>query len=236
VESTTSGSIALAAILLKFGLFGMIRFMLGMLHEMCETFAPFVVGLSLFSVFFAAICSIREPDVKKLIAYTSISHMSLSVLALFVFDLRGLYGVIFTMLGHAVTSTALFYLIGIIYTRLQTRDVIMCGGLVHVMPIFSSILFFFAIANAGFPCSLSFTGELFIYMGIFKKLSLPAICVLILSSILLLYSNLKLFMSMCFGTLNSKFVPVLITDLTHLELFCLTVCLGHGIVPFISFN
>jgi len=236
VEAPTSGSIILAALLLKFGLFGMVRYLLGFLHNVSVDMAKYVIGMSLFSVFFASICSITETDVKKLVAYTSIAHMSLAVMGLFVFDPKGFYGALITMLAHGVISTALFYLIGVLYMRVHTRDIIYFGGLVQLMPIFSTFFFFFLIANSGFPCSLGFVGEMFVLQGIINRLGFKAVAIIFLSMVLLLYGNLRLFMYTCFGTINANYTPTCITDVNHLELFCLSALTAHAFLYFYHFN
>jgi len=236
VEAPTGGSIILAAILLKFGIFGIIRYLLGLLGNISVEFSSVTIGVCLFSVFYAAACSITEMDIKRLVAYTSIAHMSLAVIGLFVFDPRGLNGAIITMLGHGVVSCALFFLIGILYVRFNTRNIIYFGGLVQLMPIFASFLFFFAVANAGFPCSIGFTGELLTMVAIFRKLGLPGILIISVSLVLLLFANLRLFMFICFGTVNENYIPVFITDLSHVELFCLLMFVLNAFIPFFYFD
>jgi NADH-quinone oxidoreductase subunit M len=145
--------------------------------------------------------------------------MNLAVMGIFVFDPRGFFGAIYLSIGHAIVSGALFFLIGILYDRFQTRDLSLFGGLVQVMPLFSTALFFFSFANAGFPWSLSFVGEFMVLMGIARQLSLVVFLVLIFTSVLLLYANIRLFMNICFGTMNNNLISNPVADLTHLELF-----------------
>jgi NADH-quinone oxidoreductase subunit M len=158
--------------MLKVGTFGFVRYLLGLLPELSIAAARPVSALAVASIFFAAICSITERDAKRLVALTSISHMGMVILALFMFGPHAFFGAVYLMVGHGVTSTALFYLIGILYDRFHTRDLSVLGGLVSVMPLYCSALFFFAMANAGFPWSLSFVGEFHIFVGLAQSLSL----------------------------------------------------------------
>jgi len=206
--------------MLKVGAFGFVRYLFGLLHDISISYALPVCALALISIFFSAISSITETDAKRLVAQTSIAHMGLIVLGLFIFVEHGFYGAFFLIIGHGITATALFYLIGILYDRFHTRDLTLLGGLVQLMPLYCTCLFFFALANAGFPWSLSFVGELFILMGVARELSLAVFFVLMICSVALLYSNLRLFISISFGTLNKDLISNATPDLTHLELFC----------------
>lgn len=218
VDAPTAGSIVLAAIMLKLGAFGFIRYSFGLFHDVCLEMAYVVACFAIISIVYSSFCSITEKDAKRLIAHTSIAHMNFVVFGLFSFDPKGFFGAIYLIIGHAVTSTALFYLIGILYDRTHARELDGFGGLVQLMPLFSSALFFFALANAGFPWSLSFLGEYFILFGIAKSYSLLAFAVIIVCSVLLLYSNLRLFTSICYGNINKNLISNSLSDLTHLEM------------------
>jgi len=162
VEAPTGGSIVLAAVLLKLGLFGMIRLPLGLFLEQSITLRPAIIFIALCGVVYSAVLSLKETDAKRLIALTSIGHMGIGIIGLFSFTNFGFFGAIYLAVGHAVTATALFFLIGILYDRFHTRDITALGGLVSIMPLYSTALFFFLMANTGFPCSLSFLGEAFV--------------------------------------------------------------------------
>lgn len=151
MQAPTSGSIILAAIMLKLGTFGFIRYSFGLLAPICSELGPIVCVLALASIIFSSVSSITEVDAKKLIAQTSIAHMNLCVLGLFSFDIMGYSGCIYMLVGHAITATALFYLVGVAYDRFHTRDINAIGGLASTMPLYSVFMFFFTMANAGFP-------------------------------------------------------------------------------------
>lgn len=151
VEAPTSGSIILAAILLKLGIFGIIRYLFEFLFDVTTHMSFLVLSLALIGVLYSSICAITEQDLKKILAYTSISHMNLVVIGLFTFDDKGLMGAIYLSIGHVITSAALFFLIGSLYDRFHTRNLLLFGGLTQLMPIFSVFLFFFIMANSGFP-------------------------------------------------------------------------------------
>jgi len=168
-------------------------------------------------------------DAKKLIAYSSIAHMNVVVMGLFIFDAKALFGAIYLSVGHAIISTAMFYLIGILYDRLHTRELELMGGLVHLMPLYSSALFFFCFANAGFPWSLSFIGETMLLIGIIK-LSLLTYFVLVAAFVTLLYTNIRLFSTICFGSADNKVISNAISDLTHLELFSCFILAINAII------
>lgn len=236
VEASTGVSIILAAVMLKIGIFGIIRYLLGLLHVYSELYSNYIVGLAVFAVFYASLSSITEPDLKRLVAYTSIAHMNLAVIGLFMFDQSAFYGAVVTMLSHAVISSAMFFLVGVLYSRFKTREIIYFGGLVQVMPLFSTIFFFFCIANSGFPCSFAFSAELFLFVSFFKKLNLIFVFIISVSAVLLLYANLRLFMYVCFGNVNENYCSPAITDLSHVELFTALILVFSAFVPFVDFN
>ena len=236
VEASTGVSIILAAVLLKIGSFGVIRYLLGLFHLISAELAQHVCFLALFGVVYASFSAITEVDLKRLIAYTSVAHMNLAVIGLFMFDESAFYGSVITMLSHSIISTALFFIVGVLYSRTHVREIIVYGGMAQLMPILSSFLFFFAIANAGFPCSVSFFGELFLLIAIFKKFGLSFIILICVSSLLLLYANLRLFIYVSFGTINDNFISPAISDLGHIELAVSSILFLNAFLMFIKFD
>jgi NADH-quinone oxidoreductase subunit M len=236
VEASTGVSIILAAVLLKIGTFGFIRYLLGLFHLISIEYSPIVCFMALFGFVYASFCAITEVDLKRLIAFTSVAHMNFAVIGLFMFDESAFYGAVITMFAHSIISTALFFIVGVLYSRTHVREIIVYGGMVQLMPILSSFLFFFAIANAGFPCSVSFIGEVFLFLAIFKKFGLLFIFLVCFSSLLLLFANLRLFIYVAFGTINDNFISPAISDFGHIELLICLILFLNAFLLFIRFD
>ena len=168
VEAPTAGSILLAGILLKLGSYGFIRFSLPLLPKACFYFVPIVHTMSVIGVIYSSFTAIRQTDFKRIIAYTSIAHMNLVVLGIFSLNNIGIGGAILQSVSHGFVASALFLIIGIVYERHHTRTVQYYGGLVHTMPIYTSIFLFFTLANIGFPGTSNFIGEFLLLAGSFK--------------------------------------------------------------------
>lgn len=159
----------LASLLLKLGGYGFLRFSLTMLPDASLYFAPVVTTLSLLGVIYGSLSTIRQLDMKRVIAYSSVAHMNLVMLGLFSNNQQGIEGAIYLMIGHGVVSTALFFCVGVLYDRYHTRVFRYYGGLVTVMPLFASFFFAFTLANMSFPGTSNFLGELLIFLGIFAS-------------------------------------------------------------------
>ena len=164
-EAPTSGSVILAGILLKLGGYGFIRFSLPLFPTASIFFTPFVFTLSLIAVVYASLTTLRQIDLKKIIAYSSVSHMGFVTIGIFSFNPQGVEGSILLMLSHGVVSSALFLCVGVLYDRYKTRIIKYYGGLTQVMPIFSIFFLFFSFANTGFPGTSSFIGEILVLIG-----------------------------------------------------------------------
>jgi len=168
VEAPTAGSVVLAGILLKLGSYGFLRFSLPLLPEASLYFTPFIFALSILGVIYPSLTAIRQTDLKRIIAYTSVAHMNLVMIGLFSFNAVGLEGAILQSLSHGFVSSALFLLIGVVYDRHHTRMVKYYSGLAHTMPIFTLIFLIFTMANIALPGTSSFVGEFLILAGAFK--------------------------------------------------------------------
>ena len=168
VEAPTAGSVILAGVLLKLGTYGIIRFMIPMFPYAMYYFTPLVFTMCVIGILYSAATTIRQIDLKKIIAYSSVAHMNFALLGLFVNNTQGIEGSLFFMLGHGVVSSALFLCIGILYDRYHTRNILYYGGLAQVMPIFSLFFLVFTLANLGLPGMVNFIGEFLVLIGTWK--------------------------------------------------------------------
>nr|YP_011008341.1 NADH dehydrogenase subunit 4 [Scytothamnus australis]WBP70312.1 NADH dehydrogenase subunit 4 [Scytothamnus australis] len=168
VEAPTAGSVILAGILLKLGSYGFLRFSLGLFPLASIYFTPLVFSLSLLGVVYTSLTAIRQTDLKRLIAYTSVAHMNLVMIGLFTGTVMGIEAALLQSLSHGFVSSALFLIIGVLYDRWHTRVVKYYGGLTHTMPIFVLIFLFFTMANLGLPGTSSFVGEFLLLASAFK--------------------------------------------------------------------
>jgi len=168
VEAPTVGSVLLAGILLKLGVYGFLRFSLSLFPEASLYFSPFVYLLSVLGVIYASLSAIRQTDLKRIIAYSSVAHMNLVTLGIFSFNTIGIEGSILQSISHGFVSGAMFLLIGILYDRYHSRFLYYYGGLVHMMPVYSVFLLIFTMANIALPGTSSFVGEFLLLVGIYK--------------------------------------------------------------------
>jgi len=169
VEAPTVGSMLLASLLLKLGGYGFLRFSLAMLPDASRYYAPVVMTLSLLGVIYGSLSTIRQLDMKRVIAYSSVAHMNLVMLGLFSNNVQGVEGAVYLMIGHGVVSTALFFCVGVLYDRYHSRLFRYYGGLVVRMPLFATFFFVFTLANMGFPGTSNFLGEILIFLGVFAN-------------------------------------------------------------------
>ncbi|XBI26473.1 hypothetical protein VPH35_051184 [Triticum aestivum] len=178
VEAPTAGSVILAGILLKLGTYGFLRFSIPMFPEATLCFTPFIYTLSAIAIIYTSLTTLRQIDLKKIIAYSLVAHMNLVTIGMFsraaLSNIQGIGGSILLMLSHGLVSSALFLCVGVLYDRHKTRLVRYYGGLVSTMPNFSTIFFFFTLANMSLPGTSSFIGEFLILVGAFQRDSLVA--------------------------------------------------------------
>lgn len=159
----------LASLLLKLGGYGFIRFSIALLPTASAYFSPLVSTCALMGVLYASLVTLRQVDMKRVIAYSSVAHMNLVVLGLFSGTQQGIEGAVYLMLGHGVVSTALFFCVGVLYDRYHSRMLRYYAGLATVMPLFITAFFLFTLANMSFPGTPNFLGELLIFLGIFEQ-------------------------------------------------------------------
>jgi proton-translocating NADH-quinone oxidoreductase chain M len=169
VEAPTSGSVILAGILLKMGTYGLLRFSLCLFPYASIYFTPLVYAMSAIAVIYTSLTTLRQIDLKKIIAYSSVAHMGFVTIGIFTFNLYGIEGSLLIMLSHGFISSALFLCIGVLYDRHHTRLVKYYSGLTQVMPLFSFFFVFFSMANLGFPGTSGFSGEFLTLVGSFQS-------------------------------------------------------------------
>ena len=165
VEAPTGGSVVLAAIMLKLGGYGFLRLSLPIVPDASHALSGFMIFLSLVAVVYIGLVALVQSDMKKLIAYSSISHMGFVTLGLFIFNAQGMEGAVIQMVSHGFVSAALFLCVGVLYDRMHSRQIGDYGGVVNTMPVFAAFFMLFAMANAGLPGTSGFVGEFTVILG-----------------------------------------------------------------------
>ena len=219
VEAPTVGSVFLAGIFLNFGVFGFLRFSLTLFPLASFYFSPLVYVLSICGVIYASFSAIRQTDFKRIIAYSSVSHMNLVTLGIFSFNIVGLEGSIIQSISHGFVSSAMFFMIGILYDRYHSRLLHYYGGLVHMMPVYSVLFLIFTMANIALPGTSSFVGEFLLLLGIFK-MNIVAAVFGALGVILCGAYSLWLYNRLIFGNLKISYTTKF-KDLNLREFFIL---------------
>ena len=203
VEAPTAGSVILAGVLLKMGGYGFIRFSLGILPEASAFFMPLIIILSSIAIVYTSLVALAQEDIKKLIAYSSVAHMGIVTIGIFIVNQQGLEGAMIQMISHGIVSAALFLCVGVIYDRMHTRNINFYGGLVNKMPKYSIVFMLFVLASIGLPGTSGFIGEFLVILGAFQKNSFIALFAalgIILGAIYMLY----LYKKIIFGTLENE--------------------------------
>jgi len=201
VEAPTGGSVILAAILLKMGGYGFLRFSLPMFPVASHDFAPLIFGMSVIAIIYTSLVALVQEDVKKLVAYSSVAHMGYVTLGIFTFTTQGIDGAIFQMLSHGIVSAALFLCVGVVYDRMHTREIAAYGGLADRMPMYAFVFMVFTMANVGLPGTSGFVGEFLTLMGAYKANTIVA-ALATLGVILSAGYALWLYRRMIFGKLE----------------------------------
>jgi NADH-quinone oxidoreductase subunit M len=233
VEAPTGGSVVLAAITLKIGAYGFVRFILPILPDASHKLAPFVITLSLIAVVYIGFVALAQADMKKLIAYSSISHMGFVTLGFFLFSQLGLEGALAQMISHAFVSAAMFLCVGVLYDRMHTRMIADYGGVVNRMPQFAAFMMLFAMANAGLPATSGFVGEFLVILAAVKVnfwLGFGAAVTMILGAAYTLW----MYKRVIFGDIGNAHVAEL-SDLNRREFWMLAsvalAVLAFGVWP-----
>src|ERR671930_595399 len=219
VEAPTAGSVILAAILLKMGGYGFLRFSLPMFPLASHDFAPLIFTLSVIAIIYTSLVALMQEDMKKLIAYSSVAHMGFVTMGIFAGTMQGVAGGMFQMISHGIVSGALFLCVGIVYDRMHSREIATYGGLVNRMPLYAFVFMVFTMANVGLPGTSGFVGEFMTLIGTFK-VSIPTATLATLGVILSAAYALWLYRKVVFGALTKPSLAS-IKDLTLRE--CLTL-------------
>ncbi|MDB5521833.1 MAG: proton-translocating NADH-quinone oxidoreductase, chain [Tardiphaga sp.] len=230
VEAPTAGSVVLAAILLKMGGYGFLRFSLPMFPEASIYFTPLMFALSAIAIIYTSLVALMQEDIKKLIAYSSVAHMGFVTMGIFAGNTQGVAGSVFQMISHGVVSGALFLCVGIVYDRMHTREIAAYGGLVNRMPLYAVTFMVFTMANVGLPGTSGFVGEFMTLLGTFKA-SVTTATFATLGVILSAAYALWLYRKVVFGKLTKPSLAsikdlTLRESLTLVPLLILTILLG----------
>jgi NADH-quinone oxidoreductase subunit M len=236
VEAPTAGSVILAGVLLKLGGYGLLRFNLGLFPDASQQWAPLIIVLSLIAIVYGAIVALVQPDLKKLVAYSSVSHMGFVTLGIFIFQEQGMHGAVLQMVAHGIITGALFLLVGVIYERTHDRTIAKMGGLAGVVPVYSALLGFFVLASLALPGLAGFVGEFLVLVGSFDYwpfVAATAALAMMLGAAYLLW----MYQRVVFGDL-SDFLKGLghhLTDMTRVEVLTLAplvvLAVGFGLFP-----
>ncbi len=233
VEAPTAGSVILAGVLLKMGVYGFLRFSVPMLPYATDFFTPLIYLLSVIAIIYTSLVALAQQDMKKLIAYSSVAHMGFVTIGVFALTEQAVTGALVISLSHGVVSAALFLCVGVIYDRMHTRDIDRYGGLVHRMPVYGAVFMLFMLASVGLPGTSGFIGEFLVLVGVFKVNSWVAALAatgVILGAVYMLY----LYRRVIFGPLVRDELKS-IRDLTRREILVfaplVAVVLWLGIYP-----
>ena len=221
VEASTPASIVLAALMLKLGGYGLIRYMLPLFsQEVHMYFRPLALFISSLGVIYGGICALRQLDLKRQIAFSSVAHMSFAAVGIFTFTEVGIKGSIYLMLSHGLTSSAMFYLVGVLSDRYHTRSSMAFGGLLGAMPLFSFFMIVASLSNVGFPGTAGFIPELLVLTGLLASVPLILFPVL-LGMFLTTAGTLLALLRLLFGHIKTYYTESTFADVTKLELFVL---------------
>lgn len=215
----------LAAILLKLGAYGILRILLLDVGSLVY-FQPYIAVMCLISIYLSSFIAMRQTDLKKIIAYSSIAHINFALLGLFSGNIYGIVGGFFLIFSHAMVSAGLFFIVGVLYDRHHSRNLYDYGGLAEVIPVYSTIMFIFIISNFSFPLSSNFVGELLVFIGLAATNQFLLYCAGASTIFTVIYS-LLLFNRLCFGNLNISIFRTYV-DMTKREFYV--------VLPLLFFN
>ena len=233
VEAPTAGSVILAGVLLKMGGYGFIRFSIGMLPEATDYFIPLIMALSIIAIIYTSLVALAQTDIKKLIAYSSVAHMGIVTIGIFLVNQQGLEGAMMQMISHGIVSAALFLCVGVIYDRMHTREISFYGGLAKRMPLYATVFMIFMLGSVGLPGTSGFVGEFLVIIGAFKFSSYVVIGAafgIILSAVYMLY----LYKRIIFGEITNVKLSEIIDINTREKLILIPLAISviiMGVFP-----
>ena len=236
VEAPTAGSVILAGVLLKLGGYGFIRFAVPLFPDAAHSFAPAIIVLSLIAIVYGAIVALVQPDLKKLVAYSSVSHMGFVTLGIFIFQPQGLEGAVLQMVNHGLITGALFLCVGVIYERTHDRTIARMGGLAARTPVYAAVFGFFMLASLALPGLAGFVGEFLVLLGAFDHSPIVATIasvVVILAAAYLMW----MYQRVVFGEVSDflRGIGHHLTDISPVELATLTpliaLTVAFGLFP-----
>ena len=239
VEAPTEGSVLLAGVLLKLGSYGFLRFLMPLFPNSTYYFSPLVILICCLGIFYTSFVTLKQIDIKRIIAYSSVSHMNVCILGLFTFNSLGISGSIHLMIAHGLVSGALFFLVGMLYNRYHTKLLKYYSGLIYTMPLFSFFFFFFIISNISFPLTSNFVGEFLILVGLFLSFNIYAIVVSVIGIFICTVYSLWLYNKLIFMIPKYNYIKYN-SDLSFLECSLLFIILFFvlwiGIFPYSMFS
>lgn len=221
VEAPTAGSVILAGVLLKLGLFALIKFLFPVFANASVVYSPLILLIAVIGIVYASSSTLSQIDMKKMVAYSSVAHMNFAVLGTFSFNFYGVLGGVLLMLAHGLVSSGLFLCVGVLYDRYKTRLFLYYGGLIRLMPSFAFFFLVLVLANMSFPGTFNFIGELLVFFGVI----FVNFFICLLSGITMVFSaaySLALFTHTMLGSLNAFFVKHF-SDLSKREFFILFI-------------
>lgn len=233
VQAPTGGSVVLAGVMLKMGTYGFYRFAMPLFPEAAVAYGPFIIALSVIGIIYGALVAMVQDDVKKLVAYSSVSHMGFVMLGLFALNEPGVGGAVYQMLSHGVSTGALFLLIGVVYERMHTRKIADFGGLAKVVPVFSSVFLLATFSSIGLPLLNGFVGEFMIMLGAFEYAPIPTVFAatgVIFGAAYMLW----MFQRVVFGPVSSHVVAKLedmnVREIVYMAPLCVAI-VAMGVFP-----
>lgn len=222
VEAPTAGSVILAGVLLKMGTYGLVRFCLPLFPQSAVQYAPLISVLAVIGIIYGALVSMVQPDMKKLVAYSSVSHLGFVVLGIFAMTIESMQGAIIQMVNHGLSTGALFLLVGVLYERTHHRDIAYYGGIAKLVPVYSTILMITSLSSIGLPGLNGFVGEFLILLGSFKSQVLNSWWYVVFAATGVIFAAVYLlwmYQRVVFGEVKNPKLSNELSDMNTRELF-----------------